>query len=238
MWLGSLKLWSAVRRTSLAMPSATGLLGVWRSTGRRWRWQRAARAHLQDGRQVPAQAPHCRHDFTRATRKVQSSGNRSTAGQSARAKARAGRNCRHGKQDSTDHLGNHDTWRDLSCRPPTGTGRIKARIHELAEQQISFTRLRERCDVMANRSDREQGQPTECPRRHSLRSRMGPCSRTPSGPAVSIDCINRPDRRLHPTNATASIYSLQCLLLAMREPSTEDIERAYCAAPCFAAPCE
>src|SRR6266403_2646431 len=42
-----------------------------------------------------------------------------------------------------------------------------------------------------------------------LISRMGPCSRTPSGPAVSIDCINRPDRRLHPTNATASIYLLQ-----------------------------
>jgi len=38
---------------------------------------------------------------------------------------------------------------------------------------------------------------------------MGPCSRTPSGPAVSTDCINRPDRRLHPTNATASIYLLQ-----------------------------
>ena len=137
-------------------------------------------------------------------------GSRSTAGRSARAKARAGRNCRHGKQDSTDHLGNHDTWRDLSCRPPAGTGRIRATIHELAEQQISFTRLRERCDVMANRSDREQGQPTECPRRHSLRSRMGPCSRTPSGPAVSIDCINRPDRRLHPTNATTPIYLLQC----------------------------
>src|SRR5271157_5848390 len=63
-------------------------------------------------------------------------------------------------------------------------------------------------DVMANRSDREQGQPTECPRHHSLRSRTGPCSWTPSGPAVSIDCINRPDRRLHPTNATTSIYLL------------------------------
>ena len=69
--------------------------------------------------------------------------------------------------------------------------------------------MRERCDVMANRSDREQGQPTECRRRHSLINRMGPCSRTPSGPAVSIDCINRPDRRLHPTTATTSIYLLQ-----------------------------
>ena len=76
--------------------------------------------------------------------------------------------------------------------------------------EIRFTRLRERCDVMANRSDREQGQPTECLRRHSLISRMGPRSRTPSRPAVSTDCINRPDRRLHSTNATTSNYLLQC----------------------------
>src|ERR1700744_2665167 len=62
---------------------------------------------------------------------------------------------------------------------------------------------------MADRSDREQEQPTECRRRHSLISRMGPCSRTPSGPAVSTDCVNRPDRRLHPTNATASNLPLQ-----------------------------
>src|SRR4051794_19071789 len=62
---------------------------------------------------------------------------------------------------------------------------------------------------MANRSDREQGQPNRCPRRYSLISRMGPCSRTPSGPAVSTDCVNRPDRRLHPTNAKTSIYLLQ-----------------------------
>ena len=32
-----------------------------------------------------------------------------------------------------------------------------------------------------------------------------------------IDCINKPNRRLHPTNATASFS------LATREPSTEDI---------------
>ena len=72
-------------------------------------------------------------------------------------------------------------------------------MHRLAEEEISFTRLRARCDVMADRADREQGQPTRCPRRHSLINRIGPCSRTPSGPAVSTDCINRPDRRLHPT---------------------------------------
>src|ERR1700740_3237891 len=39
---------------------------------------------------------------------------------------------------------------------------------------------------------------------------MGPCSRTPSRPAVSTDCVNRPDRRLHSTNATTSNYLLQC----------------------------
>ena len=38
---------------------------------------------------------------------------------------------------------------------------------------------------MAYRSDREQGQPSERPRRYSLFCRMGPGSRIPSGPAVS-----------------------------------------------------
>ena len=98
---------------------------------------------------------------------------------------------------------------DLSCRSAASIGDINQRFQGLAEEEISFTELRERCDVMANRSDREQGQPTACPRRQSLISRMGPCSRTPSGPAVSIDCINRPDRRLHPTYANTSIYPLQ-----------------------------
>lgn len=87
--------------------------------------------------------------------------------------------------------------------------RHKQRYTALDEEEISFTRLRARCDVMADRSDRERGQPNRCPRRHSLINRMGPCSRTPSGPAVSTDCINRPDRGLHPTNAIASIYLLQ-----------------------------
>jgi hypothetical protein len=45
------------------------------------------------------------------------------------------------------------------------TGRIN---DHKAEEEISFTRLRARCDVMADRSAREQGQPAECPRRHSL----------------------------------------------------------------------
>ena len=39
-------------------------------------------------------------------------------------------------------------------------GCINQRFQGLAEEEISFTGLRERCDVMANRSDREQGQPT------------------------------------------------------------------------------
>ena len=99
--------------------------------------------------------------------------------------------------------------RGVSCRPPASIGDINQRTQGWAEKEISFTGLRERCDVMANRSDREQEQPTRCPRRQSLISRMGSCSRTPSGPAVSLDCINRPDRRLHPTKANTSIYPLQ-----------------------------
>ena len=54
---------------------------------------------------------------------------------------------------------------------------------------------------MANRSDREPGHPAECPRHHSLQSRVGPSSRIPSGPAAKNGCINRPDTRLHPTKA-------------------------------------
>jgi len=71
---------------------------------------------------------------------------------------------------------------------------------------------------MANRSDREQGQPTKCPRRHSLISRMGPSSRTPSGPAVQISTAStgRTEDCTRPT-------PLHHFTLATREPSTEDI---------------
>ena len=59
---------------------------------------------------------------------------------------------------AADYLGNHGTRRDISCRPPASVSRIKQR-QGLTEKEISFTRLRARCDVMADRSDREQGQP-------------------------------------------------------------------------------
>ena len=55
--------------------------------------------------------------------------------------------------------------------------------------------------MMANRSDRERGQPTECQRRHSLRNSLGPRSRTPSGPAACLrlhqqaEDKSAPDRR-------------------------------------------
>src|SRR6187402_3313966 len=67
---------------------------------------------------------------------------------------------------------------------------------------------------MAHRSDREPGHPAECPRRHSLQSRVGPSSRIPSGPAVrrptaptgrTEDCT-RPttsDPQITPCNAGA-----------------------------------
>jgi len=73
--------------------------------------------------------------------------------------------------------------------------------------------------MMAHRSDREPGYPVECPRHHSLQSRVGPSSRIPSGPAVYADRINRPDRRLHPTQR----QNLKSPL-ATREPSTEDTQ--------------
>jgi transposase len=65
--------------------------------------------------------------------------------------------------------------------------------------------LRGRSDVMAYRSDREQGHPAECPRHHSLPSRVGPSSRIPSGPAVTTptastgrteDCTRPPARNV------------------------------------------
>jgi hypothetical protein len=61
---------------------------------------------------------------------------------------------------------------------------------------------------MANRSDREPGHPAVCPGRHSPRSRVGPSSRMPSGPAVNMnDCIDRPDTRLHPTSASEAQFA-------------------------------
>ena len=80
--------------------------------------------------------------------------------------------------------------------------------------------MRARCDVMADRSDREQGQPNRCPRRHSLMNRMGPCSRTPSGPAVS----NRLHQQAGQKTAPDQCHCVN-LSLATREPSTEDIVR-------------
>src|SRR5712664_2674888 len=68
---------------------------------------------------------------------------------------------------------------------------------------------------MANRSDREQGQPSECPRRHRLISRMGTCSRTPSGQQSQLTAsTGRTEDGTRP-------MPLINLALATREPSTE-----------------
>jgi len=87
------------------------------------RGQRAARSHHQDGRQISAQAARCRHDGACASCKAKSR-IQSTPGRSAGAKAHKGRYRCDGEQDRADHLGDHDTWRDISCRSPTGTGGI------------------------------------------------------------------------------------------------------------------
>lgn len=64
--------------------------------------------------------------MTSLVRRAKYNPGRPTAGRSARTQTRAGRDRRDGEQDSTDRLGDHGAWRDLSCRPPTGTGRIKS----------------------------------------------------------------------------------------------------------------
>jgi hypothetical protein len=51
---------------------------------------------------------------------------------------------------TASHLGNQDTWRTYV--PAASRYRPhKATIYEMAEEEISFRRLRERCDVVANR---------------------------------------------------------------------------------------
>jgi hypothetical protein len=43
---------------------------------------------------------------------------------SGRTKAREGRHRRDGEQNRAGDMGDHDTWRDLSYRPPVNAGRI------------------------------------------------------------------------------------------------------------------
>jgi hypothetical protein len=87
------------------------------------------------------------------------------------------------------------------------------RQQTVAGQQVSLSR-----DHFMEASDKLAGQPTECPRHHSLRSRTGPCSWTPSGPAVSIDCIKQAGQKTAPDQR----HNVN-LPLASRGPSTEDI---------------
>lgn len=76
--------------------------------------------------------------------------------------------------------------------------------------------------MMANRSDRELGQPSECPRRYSLISSVGPSSRTPSGPAVFFTTAST-GRTEVCTRPNANILHFA---LATREPSTEAIRQS------------
>jgi len=62
--------------------------------------------------------------------------------------------------------------------------------------------------MMAHRSDREPGHPDQCPRRHSLQSRVGPSSAdTIMASGREKGRTNRPDTRLHPTNAIHQIIT-------------------------------
>ena len=81
--------------------------------------------------------------------------------------------------------------------------------------------MRARCEVMANRSDRELGHPAECLRRQSLLSRVGPNSRIPSGPAV-FETTASTGRTQDCTRPAAKNITSP---LATREPSTQDLLR-------------
>ena len=72
--------------------------------------------------------------------------------------------------------------------------------------------------VMANRSDREQGQPNGRSRHYSLLNEMGPSSRTPSGPAVLQRLHQQAEQRAAPDPT-----SERRITLATREPSTESV---------------
>ena len=71
---------------------------------------------------------------------------------------------------------------------------------------------------MANRSDREQGQPSGRSRHHSLLNEMGLSSRTPSGPAVLHRLHKQAEQRTAPDPT-----SDRQITLATREPSTENV---------------
>ena len=53
------------------------------------------------------------------------------------------------------------------------------------------------------------GTPAQCQRHEACKAECDP-ARIPSRPAVNVDRINGPDRRLHPTSARTSHHPLQC----------------------------
>ena len=71
---------------------------------------------------------------------------------------------------------------------------------------------------MANRSDREQGQPNGRSRHYSLLNEMGLSSRIPSGPAVLHRLHQQAEQRAAPDPTPKLQFTL-----ATREPSTESV---------------
>ena len=107
-------LWSAVR----------GMAGA-NAAPEIQRWQGAARAHLEDGRQVSSQASGGRHDGGGAERKTKTRGGPSQRSRLAGTQACAGGHRGFGKQNSEDHLGHHGARRSLWRAPRASAGGIK-----------------------------------------------------------------------------------------------------------------
>jgi hypothetical protein len=70
--------------------------------------------------------------------------------------------------------------------------------------------LHEVAGVMARPVRPGQGQPTECQKRHSLKSRMGPYLRTPSGPAVQRRLHQQAEQKTAPDQRQYIRFLLQC----------------------------
>jgi len=80
-----------------------------------------ARSYQQDGRQVPAQAAHCR--MTSLVRRAKYNPVRWIHAWRicSRENPPGVATVADGEQNRASHLGDHGAWRDLSCWPPAGT---------------------------------------------------------------------------------------------------------------------
>ena len=172
------------------------------------RRQGAARAHQQDGRQVSAQAADRRHDLARQTRKVQAGERRSL--------------CRPICLRESRRVLQRSQWPTRQRASPGRSWRVAAPIVRLRRGFIGrisqFTRLRERCEVMANGSDRSWDTPPNVQGIIACIADWDPARGPHQGQQSSKWLHQQAEDKTAPTLANTIISSL-----ATREPSRQDI---------------